>query len=199
LDTVKRNEYRCAVPEGRSGAWAVQRFTVTDEDVAIFNMRCAFSPGQGRRTISAGTYTRLSRGGTVIMSDTSAEIDDLWKPVSEARGNVLVNGLGLGVAVDLMLQKPEVSHITVVEKSTDVIALVGPHYTKKYGARLSIVNADAFEYQPKRGARFDAVWHDIWDDICADNLKEMATLHRRYGRRSNWQGSWCRYLCEIGR
>ena len=34
--------------------------------------------------------------------------------------------------------------------------------------------------------------HDIWDDICLDNLETMATLHRKYGRRCDWQGSWKR-------
>jgi hypothetical protein len=34
------------------------------------------------------------------------------------------------------------------------------------------------------------VWHDIWLDLCTDNLEGMGKLHRKYGRRTDWQGSW---------
>jgi hypothetical protein len=52
------------------------------------------------------------------------------------------------------------------------------------------------EYRPDAGARFGAIWHDIWDSICEDNLDQMKTLHRRYGRRCDWQGSWGRDTIE---
>ena len=56
---------------------------------------------------------------------------------------------------------------------------------------------DAFEYKPPKGKRYDAVWHDIWDGICTDNLKDMKKLHRKYGKNSNYQASWARGLCEL--
>lgn len=40
------------------------------------------------------------------------------------------------------------------------------------------------------------VWHDVWDYIDANNLTQMHALHRKYGRRADWQGSWCRDQCE---
>jgi spermidine synthase len=97
------------------------------------------------------------------------------------------------MVLNAALRKPEVEHVTVVEQSEDVIKLVASHYE---GPRVTIVHADAMTYQPPTGAKFGAVWHDIWDDICADNLDEMKILHRRYGRRTVWQGSWARELCE---
>jgi hypothetical protein len=30
-------------------------------------------------------------------------------------------------------------------------------------------------------------------------LVEMRSLHRRYGSRCDWQGSWCRRECERAR
>jgi hypothetical protein len=33
-------------------------------------------------------------------------------------------------------------------------------------------------------------WHDIWNDLCGDNLPLMARLNRRYGRSVEWQGAW---------
>ena len=91
------------------------------------------------------------------------------------------------------LDKPEVEHVTVVELSKDVIALVAGHYKARYGDRLTVVHADALDWKPPKGARYDAVWHDIWPDICGDNWETMKRLHRKYGRRCDWQNSWCRY------
>jgi predicted membrane-bound spermidine synthase len=130
----------------------------------------------------------------MIMSDTPAEVADHRELIHVASGSVLLNGLGLGVAARLILAKPVVTDVTIIELSPDVIKLVSPHISDP---RLTIIEADAFTWQPPRGKRFNAVWHDIWDDICSDNLPGMHKLHRRYGRRADWQGSWCRELCEF--
>jgi hypothetical protein len=71
-----------------------------------------------------------------------------------------------------------------------VIALVGPHYARD--PRVTIHHADAYTIRWPVGIRWDVAWHDIWADMCEDNLPGMATLHRRYGRRVEWQGSWGR-------
>jgi spermidine synthase len=139
------------------------------------------------------------------MSDTPAEQDDHREFVQRARGRILINGLGLGMVLQACLERRKwqsdeyaVEHATVVEISPAVIALVAPHYQARYGDRLTIVQADALTWQPPKGERYAAVWHDIWPDICTDNLPQMHTLHRRYGRRADWQGSWARWICERG-
>jgi hypothetical protein len=71
--------------------------------------------------------------------------------------------------------------------------LVWPNYE---GQRCEVVCSSALDYKPPKGVTYGAVWHDIWDAICVDNLDEMKKLHRKYGRRADWQGSWCRYECE---
>lgn len=179
------------IPEGRSGAWSVQHFEVTEDAARLDNIRAAFRPGG--RGIRPGKYTRLMRGGRVIMSDTPAEIRDHSFFVYHARGSVLINGLGLGYCASKVLERDAVTDVTVIEASEDVIALVAPHIAHP---KLTVIHADAFAWQPPKGKRYNAVWHDIWDDICVDNLPEMHKLHRRYGRRADWQGSWARELCE---
>jgi spermidine synthase len=178
------------VPEGQSGEWRVERFTVSEEAAKFDHLRSMFS---SRRYTPAGRYTRLMRGGTVVMSDTRDEKRDHVSFVQAARDHVLIHGLGLGMVLQAVLQKPEVECATVIESSADVIALVAPHYA---GPRVEIIHADAMTWTPPKASFFGAVWHDIWDDICADNLEQMKTLHRRYGRRSAWQGSWAREYCE---
>lgn len=182
------------VPEGVSGSWMVERFVVTQSEADFHNMREQINRSRGLRLIKPGEYVRLARDGYTIMSNTPAEILDHKEFIRRARGRVLVNGLGLGVALKAILEKSDVEHVTIVEASEDVISLVGAAFSQD--SRVEIVHADAFDYQPPKGLRYNVVWHDIWDDITADNLDGMKKLHRKYGKRCDWQGSWCRDLCE---
>ena len=182
------------VPEGVSGDWKVESFVVTEEDANFQALRAAISSGRGRGVLEPGKYKKLTYCGAIVMSNTPDEINDQRYFVHKAKGNVLINGLGLGITLKLVLEKPEVINVTVIEKSEDVIKLVAPTYQKD--PRLVILNADAFEYKPPKGAHYDAVYHDIWNNITSDNLPQMHKLHRKYGRKCDWQGSWCREWCE---
>jgi len=173
---------KVTVPEGARGPWSVERFTVKDSVVARFRER-HFEPG---------IYTQLhhARRG-LVMSDTPAERYDHSPFVRAAHGDVLISGLGIGMCIGAVLRKPQVSSVTVIEIDPDVIELVGPHYRDD---RLTIINADAREWVPEKGRKFGAVWHDIWDSICGDNLPEMHALNRRYGKRAAWKGCWSQDL-----
>jgi hypothetical protein len=175
------------VPDGERGPWKVETFTITKDDESMSRIRAMMHPLEAVR---AGTYKKLTRNGSVVMSNTQMEIRTHSYFIAMAQGSVLINGLGLGMALTAILAKPEVTDVTVIEKDADVIALVGPTFAAD--PRVSVIHADAMTWQPPRGKRYGAVWHDIWNDICADNLPEMKMLCRRYGRRTDWQGCWAR-------
>lgn len=177
---------KVTVPEGTSGPWAIERFTISEHAarMALFSY--------GSRKPSPGTYTRLTYNSQTIMSDTPAECRDHSEPVRQAKGHILINGLGLGLVLFNSLMKQTVDHATVIENSEDVIKLAGPFYKELYGDQLDIVYCDALARKPPKGVRYDMVWHDIWPNISADNWEDMKVLHRKYGRRADWQGSWCR-------
>lgn len=187
-------DIRSKVPEGQSGNWRVEKYTVEEKDAKFAEMRAAIHGS--RRYVPAGTYTRLKCGGETVMSDTPDELRDFCVFVHRAHGSVLINGLGLGCVVQALLAKPEVTNITVIEKSPDVIALVEPTLRDP---RLTVICADAYEWVPPKGQRWNCVWHDIWTDLCTDNLKDMAKLHRKYGRRCDHQASWCKEELEYRR
>jgi hypothetical protein len=208
----KWEDFKVDVPEGIVGKYQIKKFTVSKEDEDFGRMRAILSSSSRGRFCPAGTYTALKRigdrrgtvlktdsnselAGTVVMSDTHDEIMYHIMAIQKAKGEILINGLGLGVVLNGCLNKPEVTHATVVEISQDVIDLVGPHYMKKFGDRLTIVHANAFDYKPPKGVRYGMVWHDIWDTICSENYDEMKKLHRKYGKICDWQWSWCRELC----
>lgn len=152
------------IPEGKLGEWEVKR----------------------------GTYTGLYHGGKIIMSDTPARMRDRRRALVAAQGDILINGLGIGMYLYNCALKRSVGHITVVEISAEVLALVAPWYKERFGDRITFINDDALEYKPSRGTRFGFVWHDIWPTISADNWPDMKLLHRKYGKRCNNQKSWCR-------
>jgi hypothetical protein len=190
-------ELKSSVPLGKSGDWLIEEFTVSKDDAEFFNMRQMVKAGGRGRDIKAGTYKRLYRGGkgnwgTTIMSDTPAEKRDHIGFIREAEGDILVNGLGLGWVIEGLFLKSEVRHVTVIEISKDVIKLTGKYLQDKFGDRLTIINKDALEYKLKKNEKYDFVWHDIWDDICADNWETMTQLHKKYARKCKFQDSWVR-------
>jgi hypothetical protein len=183
------------VPEGVAGDWRIEKITVSQVEADLFNFGNSLN-GCSDRDIDPGTYTRLMYQGTVVMSDTPAEKRDHLEFISRAKGHILINGLGLGYAVEACGRKSSVQRITVIEKSSDVLLLSKQHYLNKYPDKVEIIHADAFTWTPPKGARYDAVWHDIWNHIGSDNLKEMDQLHQKYKGISDWQGSWGRRDCE---
>jgi hypothetical protein len=185
------------VPDGSSGPWSVSSYKVSKDAETFGMLRAAFSSARGRY-VPAGTYKSLNRNGQIIMSNTPDEIRDCSYFFYKARDRVLINGLGLGITLDVILNKLNeddsyaVKEVIVIELSQDVINLVAPTFNKD--PRVTIINADAYEYKPV--GRFDTVWHDIWDNITSENLPGMHKLHRKYGKKTDWQGSWCRERCE---
>jgi len=178
------------IPDCEKGDWKVKNFVISHDEARWHNLRELIS-GNGRPVIP-GEYVSLQRNGSTIMSNTPAEIGDFNEFKRKATGNVLINGLGLGVTLAYILAKPDITKVTVIEIDQDLIDLISPFYTDP---RVNIIHADALEYKPEKGIRFNAVWHDIWDNISIENLENMALLHRKYGRKTDWQGSWCKRLC----
>ena len=180
------------VPDGISGEWKVESFSISKQDAKFANMRALFQGGRG--ALPPGNYKKLTRNGSMVMSNTPDEIRDFSSFAYRAQGHILINGLGIGVLIKALLEKEDVLSIDIIEKSEDVIKLSGPTYSQD--KRVTIINANAFDYMPPLGVRYNYVWHDIWDEIDSENLPEMHKLHRKYGRKADYQESWCRYQCE---
>lgn len=185
------------IPDAKKGDWEIETFEVSQDEADRFNLIEDINPHRGRRYIKPGVYKRLLRNNKTVMTNTPAEIRDHLQFIQNARvlgGDILINGLGLGVALSAILQSEKVESVTVVEISQDVIDLVGPYFTD---SRVNIIGDDAFSWKSPKNKAYNVVWHDVWDNICRDNLKEMSKLHRRYGKKAYWQGSWCKDECKL--
>ena len=86
------------IPDGEINNWSVETFIISKKDAEFENMRSVFSSGPTARYVP-GTYKRLRRNGKTIMSNTTDEVNDHAHFIRMAEGNVLINGLGLGVCL----------------------------------------------------------------------------------------------------
>lgn len=177
---------RADIPPGCSGPWRIERFSVAAPAGVDTRPRWARD--------AAGEYTRLSCGDVLFMTDLHAELYTQRVAIEAAwqrGGEVLVTGLGLGLVVDAMLRRAAVGRVTVVESSSDVVALVAPRLAERHGDRLRVVTADAFAWEPEPAERFTVGWHDIWpvpQDPVA--VAEAQVLEDRFAGVCDWQASW---------
>ncbi len=177
------------VPEAVVGAAKVVHFDVSKDDSMWTAIR------GGSEYVPPGRYAKLIVGGSLVMSDTAMEHRTNYEVVRNAHGNVLIAGLGLGMILVPILAKDSVRSVTVVEKSPDVVSMIGPLYPSP---KLAIVTADIFEWKPAKAERFNAIYFDIWSDQSTDDLEDMTKLHSRFARSLDrtddaaWMGSWRR-------
>ncbi len=185
--------YRASqLPAATRGEWSLTKITLPER-----SFDAVVDPRPEAFRFRAGEYTELRRGGITFMTDL---YDEWWtqrRAIERARcvgGKVLITGLGLGMVVEAILASPapaQVSTVTVLEQSGDVISLVAPHLQQQFGDRLEIVEADAYTWKPSGTIRFETVWHDIWPDPDGAQVdKEMALLLEHHGPWSQWQGFW---------
>ena len=172
------------VPARKRGPVEVVHHTVTEMQslVSVFS-----GPGQ---YCPPGKYAVLRVDGQVMMSDTRFERTTNRDVVVNAKGKVLIAGLGLGMILHPIAAKAGVKEILVVEKSRDVIKMISPTLPRK----VELECADVFDWSPL-DRKWDTIYFDIWSVITDDNLKEMTVLHRKFRKRlapGGWMGSWCR-------
>jgi spermidine synthase len=144
-----------------------------------------------------GTYVRLIHKPTqtIIMTNTWMEWYTNTEFIRKAQGDILIGGLGIGMILLAIQDKPEVKTITVVEKEAEIIDLVTPQLP--LNEKVTIVHEDIFTYKPTQ--KYDTIYFDIWNDVCGDNYEEMKKLNRKYSRSRNpdsWIGSWRSYECK---
>jgi spermidine synthase len=181
------------LPDGRQGIAEIDHFEITPDESDRTRIRGILHAGE---FVETGRYTRLFVRGNVMMSDTRFERFSNREVVRRAHGRMLVAGLGIGLVLVAAFAKPNVEHITVIEKYPDVVDLVAPSLLARFGDRLRVITADIFEWRPDRGQLFNVVYFDIWSQVSLDTLRDMARLHRAFARRLDrsdphcWMDSW---------
>jgi hypothetical protein len=169
------------------GLWTIRRFSVNDHPAGV-RLADAFLIGFKSYTLlhhwtMATLHTHY---GEIVMEDSVRELRKHLPIWMNAKGRVLITGLGLGCVVRGLLANREVDKITVVEIDPQIIRVIGREF--RNNKRVEIVQADAFKISfPEK---FDYAWHDIWDE----GPRHISTLHSklliRFSGQCAVQGAW---------
>lgn len=177
------------------GDWKLEKFTIESNNL--------MARMQG---ITPGTYVRLTHRGECVMSNTNMEKRTNMDFCINAHGDVLIGGLGIGMIILAIQDKPEVKSITVIEKNHEVIDMVASQLN--FNDKVNIICADVFEWKPEKGVKYDVSYMDIWNWVNEDVYeKEMKPLKRRYARflrskqenPNRYNKCWVEYQARTGR
>lgn len=156
-----------SIPARKSGNYRIEHLVIpAGEKVLLNNTRNALLGDQRAEAFNLvydidTTWHELIGPTGTLMTDLPVEQRQMEACIKGMRGNILVGGLGLGLASKLLAQKKSVTHITVVEVSKDVIRLVEG---SAHDPKVEIVCQDLFtflENLPQK-ENFTAAFFDIW-------------------------------------
>lgn len=146
---------------------------------------------------------------TTWMSVSQFELESHMMHVASAHGHVVVAGLGMGMFVYNILQKPEVTRVSIFEIETDVINLMrkAGMWDWKGAWKIDMYNHDVLdlpEYAAldKSGGPIkpvDFMFVDIWPTIGLNRvIEDVNNIHKKVrGKTVGWWGqeyhfiSWC--------
>ena len=161
------------IPEGKSGDFSIEKRT-TD-----------FLAG---RSVPQDTYTCLIVDGIdTVMQDTQheyAEHQPLW---DNATGDVLIGGLGIGFVNQKLMDNPDVTSVTIIEKNQEVIDMVWGHCPKD--DTFTLIHADIEIWAPTQN--YHVGWFDTWLTSNAMSHREYVKyMTGKYEKSCKWIGFW---------
>lgn len=174
--------------------WKLQKFEIKPGDIgAMFD------------GIAPGKYIRLLHDDECVMSDTNMEKRTNSEFCINAHGDIIIGGLGIGMIVMAVQDKPEVHSITVIEKNEEVIEMIASQLN--FNDKVNIICDDVFSWKPDRGVKYDMVYMDIWNYINSEIYKaEMQPLKRKYAKYlrskkenpNRFNKCWAEYQARTG-
>ena len=175
------------------GIATLRSFSISNEESKVYNLKSLFNGNGGFDCVTAGQYVKLSVNNILMMSDTDMEKRTNYEFISNAKGDVMIAGLGIGLILHNLEKKVktgEVKSITVYEKYQDVIDLITPYYKH---LPITVKCEDILNYLPPKEEIYDTIYFDIWPTIDTNNLKDIRILHNRWKfhkRQDGWMDSW---------
>ena len=162
------------IPENTSGDFSIQK--VTTNNLA-------------GRDEPQDTYTVLYKEGIDnIMQDTTHEYTEHQPLWDNATGDVLIGGLGIGFVNQKLLDNPNVTSVTIVEKYQEVINLVWNHCVKN--GIITLIHDDIETWEPIR--HYDVGWFDTWvtdnDNFSKEEYDQF--IIEKYSTHCDWVGIW---------
>lgn len=128
-----------------------------------------------------------------MMSNHEFEMLTNQKFLDNAKGDVLVFGLGIGLIIFPLLKDTEIKSITIVETDSGLIDEVFPIIIQNdTDAKVSVYMEDAFKFETDK--MFDTIYFDIWSVIDQSAFSEMRLFSEKFKNNlkpNGWMDSWC--------
>lgn len=158
------------LPEGRCGKFSIQHRVEPPGFVhALSPLRATILAGQPAGSVwwdEETTWTALCEHDAldepsgVWMTDAVCEQEQHWRALKGVSGTVLVGGLGLGMAVQILRRNPNVTAIMVVERERDVAEMVWRYV---FAPGMELIVDDIHNVGERlRGSMFDWAFIDTW-------------------------------------
>lgn len=184
------------VPPGTRGSAKIQHMNLTSSSLMMANLR-AMRDGMSEALCCPGKFALLSINGETMMSDAPMERMTNGSLVENAKGSVLIAGLGLGMVVHALVKLERVRHVDILEINPDVVHLVEPTLPPTK-CKVTLCDVFAFgekELAKKKGLRqkWDTIYFDIWPTIDSDDQPQITRLKRMFRPLLNdggWMGVW---------
>lgn len=142
-------------------------------------------------------FLALLENNEIWMSVNPNEIETMKKPISNAKGNIVVFGLGIGYFAYMCALKPEVEHVTIIENNQNIIDLfknkILPLFNNE--EKITIIKSDAFRYlKTIKNNCFTYAFVDLWHNP-NDGINAFLTFKSQEFR---FQGLQFDYWLEDG-
>jgi hypothetical protein len=173
------------------GLWTIRRVAIADQPTASVWAQMEFLLKIGFRSqtqLWRHTWATIHLPhGELVMEDSARELRKHLPIWLNAKGRVLVTGLGLGCVVRGLLASPKVEHITVVEIDANILRIVGHEF--RFNKCVTLIHGDALKVQLP--GRFDYAWHDLHS---SDGERHLQLLHAelldKFYDQVTIQGAW---------
>ena len=185
MSTPRYGPLKPTIPERTVGGYSIKHeHAPAGKIFNLYSTRTAFF-SNGRRTLRSVKFdvptiwhSLVSKEHGTWMSDFPIEQFQMYsqsyilRSPSPRPRRILIGGLGLGVIVQQLLSVRGTENITIVERSKEVIELVGESVEyatrkKRSTIKVELVNDDLFEYL--KGLDKNAFTHAFYDIWQGDN------------------------------
>ena len=159
-------------PKDKIGNWSFEKRVCKPYEAFVYDDPLIFPDGKILPRIGffdvEYPFPAVLENGREWMTLMPNETNTTKPALDKASGKVLTYGLGLGYFTYMASIKKNVTSVTVVERSSDVIELFEKLILPQFPdpKKIEIVQSDAFDFAEnsmKDGA-FDSVFVDIWHD-----------------------------------
>ena len=128
-----------------------------------------------------------------MMSNHEFETLTNQKFLDNAKGDILIFGLGIGLIIFPLLTDNDIKSITIVEIDDGLIDEVFPIIIKNdLESKVSVILSNAFDFETDK--MFDTIYFDIWSVIDQQSFLEMKILSEKFTKNlkpGGWMDSWC--------